>query len=136
MAKKNTKTKGVELNYFHVCDYASLSDNRANILGIIEDIKTAKIPLDVSQIFIVSHLWINKTGQYDEIIKIKSEDGREIKSLDLSFGNVAVKRNIKVARGGIIKLTNIRFSDFGSYKFELYINNEILATKNIEIIKS
>lgn len=121
-----------KLNFIHICDYASISiGGKINVLGIFENIFSNSLEFTHSQLYIVTNVSIEKSGNFKQIIKIiKEKDNSEI------AGPIEFNITQNIAEGGkipsvgfIAQLNNIKFTDFGNYKVQLFINEEKIGEK-------
>lgn len=132
MEKINAK-----LNYVHVCDYASFSDNgKINILGIFESIMAKKLPAIHPQMFIVSNISIGDNGNHEKVIKILSQDNIEISKLNFQLNNIKIPTGKKYLEFGVMgQMNGVKFDNYGTYKIQVLINGVIIGEKELNIVK-
>jgi len=121
----------IELNFAHLCDYASLSEGgKVNILGIFSNINVSNFPYKHSQMYIVVNIFVGKSGKYRQTVKLIKKDAPE-QIKEVSELNIEAKNMGNV--GFINKLDNIVFEKPGEYEFQIYINDSIKSIKTIPL---
>lgn len=125
----------IKLIFAHICDSAFLSlDQKINIIGDFDTIKVSEIP-GTSKIFfsffIVTNFIVSSNGKYTQQIIIKSKhDGLE------ALNNTISKEQDKAGKIGFIGNFGVVFPKFGEYEVSIIINDSLLMTLPLNILRS
>ncbi|MCG2694816.1 hypothetical protein L6261_01910 [Candidatus Parcubacteria bacterium] len=123
-----------KLNFLHICDYVSFSEGKLNILGVFKNINANSLPMVHSQMFVVSNLTLEKGGKYKQSVKIINDKNKD--EVFLKDLNIEIPENKKKVEVGMItQLNDINFINYGKYKIQIFINDEMIGESEIEIIK-
>jgi len=127
-----------QLNFLHICDYASISDGgKLNILGIFENIFAKTVLTTHPQFYIVTNIGIKQVGNYKLIIKIvRNRDGQEIITpleFNLTIGQLPATN---IANAGVIgQLNNVKFEEAGTYSVQIFIDAEKIGERSLVVTK-
>ncbi|MCD6429409.1 hypothetical protein J7L09_01810 [bacterium] len=131
------RKKEIELNFLHICDYASICEGgKLSIIGIFKNINVKKLPAIHPQMFIVTNISLRKHGEFEEVIKIVNDQNQEIRSpmrFKLNFPSKIKKKEAEL--GVIARVENLQFKKEGEYKVQVYINNDLIAEKTFNVLK-
>ncbi len=129
--------ENAKLNFLHVCDYVSFSDGKLNILGIFKKISASSIPISHPQMFIVANIKIYKPGKYKQSLRIVSDINKsEVFKQDFDLNIEIPKGKKQTEIGTVAQLNNINFSDYGEYKIQVLLNDNLVDESIIEISKN
>jgi len=115
----------VKLNYAHLCDHASLSkDGKVNILGVFRNINALNFPAIHSQMYVVTNVSVDESRNYVQVINLIKEDSPDeiIASARANMEATSGELNL----GFLGKFNNIRFETPGRYKFQIYVDNDLI----------
>ena len=117
--------ENVKLNFLHVCDQVLISDGKASIIGIFNEIKVANFPAAHPKFSIISGI-SGKAGIYTQIIEILTPSGS---NLAMVSGQSEIKRDMG-KNNFVANFVNFVFSEEGKYKIVVKIDDEILNKDN------
>lgn len=125
--------KKLNLNFLHVCDYASFDQiGKLNILGIFENINSFIFPYTHPQFFVVANISVLKTGKYECVIKINDPDDIEVSKFALQNIEINItKEQPNPTLGVVAQFNSIKFNKSGKYKIETLIDGESIFSKEI-----
>lgn len=120
-----------------VADYANVSrEGKLNIMGTFDEIWSAQVPT-VHPAMVLVLVLEAESGDADKSHKLGIElvdaDGGKVFSIDgeLRFNKPAPGRKIKTNQ--LININNIQLPKFGSYAFNIFINNEVRSNIPISV---
>ncbi len=123
-----------------LADSANVSrEGKLNILGIFDRISTQSLPAAHPQMQLVITLEADR-GDADKEHKLAIElidaDGAKLLSMagDLKFGLPPPGEQVRMNH--IIQLNNLRFDHFGSYEFNILINNEVRKSVSLFVTEA
>lgn len=126
--------KLLKSKYAHICEYASSSNNKINILGIFSKIMSSNLPMTYSRFFIVSELEILKRENPKKILNQKLQvllTGEKLKEpVSLAEGAVQITepgKNINV----IFEINNAIFPQEGNYEIQILLDKKILSSSSL-----
>ena len=117
----------MKLNFAHICDYASLSENgKVNIMGIFQSFFTKSVPFTYPQFFIVTNSTVNRSGNLKQSIRfIRDKDGQDIISpLEFNVSATQPSASGESKVGVLARLNNVQFDEVGSYTVQIFIEEE------------
>ncbi len=111
----------VKLNFVHVCEQVLISEGKASIIGIFDEIKTDGFPAVHPKFSIISSI-SGKTGIYTQIIEILTPSGSKL---------AMVSGQSKIEKDGgknnfVANFINFVFPEEGKYRITIKIGDEIL----------
>jgi hypothetical protein len=126
------------INYFLVCEYASLSEvDKVNIMGIFDKLLAQSVPVTHIQLFVVANISVYKAKEYDVKINLV-KDGSNVPAIKSIHYKTEIRKNGNTIEnvGVLGRFTNIVFPEFGKYNFELYIDDVIVQKQSITVVAS
>lgn len=119
-------------------DYANTTaDGKLNVMGIFSTLRTNKFPAAHPEMYLVAQLLAGPAEygrNYEFRIKLLDEDAtREI--VNIAMPRVVPKgtNGKEVRQDVIVRLNHLVFPRAGTYEFSLLIDNDVKATKAIEV---
>ncbi len=115
----------VKLNFVHVCDQVLISEGKASIISIFDEIRTTNFPAVHPKFSIISNI-SGKLGNYMQIIEILTPSGSKL---------AMVSGQSKIEKDGgknnfIANFVNFIFPEEGKYKIVVKIGDDILNKDN------
>lgn len=128
--KSKKKTSTTELELLNFCDYAVVSrENKLSILGVFDQIYIQNVPSNYPKMFVVGIIKGTSNYVYSVKLKLKSPSGNDLlpsQDLKNNFGHNG-SSNI------IAEFSNLPLPEFGVYKLELHMDNEVLGTREFRV---
>ena len=126
----------ITVNWMILCDFASVSiENKANLLGIFDELKCKKMPLDIPQMFIVIDTFVESgTNGYIETVIIKDDNGSILFKSAPSHIAASCGHG-KKPLGIPVQVNNLVFPEFGKYRVEFKFNDKVIHTKYLSLIQ-
>lgn len=122
----------VELNYAHLCDYATLTNKGKPLLvGIFSTLSDDKLPILVKNVFFVANLTVEDNQEHSVEFKIKDPNGEEV--LD-SYIDTVEKKEGKEKQGIILNISDVEFNEAGDYEIEVYSDGELLNSSKLTVV--
>jgi hypothetical protein len=111
----------MKINYVHLCEFASLSENKPNLLGIFEEISSnGNTPVTYEQFYIVCNLKITNEGNHTlKIDLVKKGDSTSI--VDPLVFELKVEKGIE-AYGVMGRIGSATFPEHGVYVFRITLD--------------
>jgi len=122
-----------------LADAANISrEGKVNILGIFQVIYGKAFPLTHPQMSLVLRLeaGITEVGRKKHIeVILVDEDGKKLFKLDGQLVVGEVKPGEVYASNQIFTLQNLKFEKPGSYKFDIFIDNQPIQEIPLKVLK-
>lgn len=126
-------------NFLILCDEAFLGEHgKVNIIGIFEKIFSPTLPAIHLKSVLVANFEVNDPSllEADVIVDLLDENN---KTVGLSIPKIKIKipksEFIKRRAGIMVQLGNLKFEKYGSYKFVIKIDSEVLGECIFEVQK-
>ena len=132
-----SKTKKIQANYLHFCDFASMSDRgKPNLLGIFKSIFAKNMPATHPQFYVVFSITTYQAIEDDFELKIVHKDEKE----EIFSQKFPLKVNLpenkeKSEFTSIIGINNLQFKSFGIHNVKLLIGNKKIAETELNVEK-
>jgi hypothetical protein len=133
----------VQINFAHLCDYASVSrEGKLSVLGIFSQINGAHAPLVHPQAFLAFELAINyaEVGKPITIdIQIVDADGTKILGARVNgaiHAGTPVKPGDAPQIGQILAIHNLTFPRFGTYNVNFFLNERFAKQLEFRVVQS
>src|SRR3989338_4809853 len=127
----------IVINFFHICDYASFAERgKLNILGIFENINPKTIPYTHPQMYVVCSIFLKKSGNFKETIKIIDENNTEISKLEFPVEIKIPDDKKKATLGVFTQFNNVKFEKFGNYKVQVLLGSDIVAEQDLRVLEN
>lgn len=125
------------LNFLHVCEYASLGENKKlNVLGIFKTINASKVPVTRAPMCVVANVSVFNAGNHVVRMRIFSGDQKDlIPPTDFKIADTKLENDGSIDLGVISQISQINFPDFGSYIVEISVDNIVVGSRVIQIVK-
>ena len=120
-------TEFFELQYAHICNYASIDNNgNANIMGIFSQINAISYPTNMSRFVVAVSLKsrLNTDKDFVFSVSIKSPDGKVQKPLVTSLKNGGENNVMTV----FAEINNYMFQTAGKYEVSIFMDDEMIKT--------
>jgi hypothetical protein len=123
--------RGMKLELLALCDAATESGGKLNILGAFDTLHAVQQPIRHPACAVVVRIRFStgEEGQYDFRLRFIDCDGQRIGRADLQ-GNV----NVRFPQGTetavvnlIVNIQNIEFPTFGEHRIDLLLNEELIG---------
>jgi hypothetical protein len=123
-----------------VADYASVSENKLNILGIFREVRAEELPVAVPHLYLVVTFEAEPAEYGKEwsirIVLRENHDGDQLLSLE---GPVQVPQPLqpgdRVYVNQVVGLTGIRFEHEGDYSFSVMVDDNEKASIPLSVYK-
>lgn len=129
-----------KLNFFHVCEYASLGENKKlNILGIFKSINAPSEPITHGLIAFVLNVAVHEIGEHKIEIKLfKSSDKTKkliAPKFEFSPRVESLGDGTSSEIGIVAQMTNVQFPEFGEYIVQASVDGFDVAIKSISVVR-
>lgn len=129
----------INRNYFLVAQNAVLdSDNKLTLINIFDVFKAKKLPIHSAQLFFVANFDLDNVSKNDKQIRIsysiKSPSKKDIWNSPAQIINIDIT-NKKQSIGNISSVSGIVFPEYGEYKIDVLIDNKIVASTHLTVLK-
>ena len=138
--------KGFKLNFIHLCDDASFSqEGKLSIIGIFDVVHLTNIPGTLVRAYLVSNFTVldNDLKEAKITVKVKNKKNNEevIKTPELTVNVPGVIQPVgskQKTLGLSLQLVNMTFKETGEYLIEVEINGEKIGeyTFFVNLVKS
>ncbi len=120
-----------KVNFVHLCEYASLSDGKLNVLGVFEGLTSPGFPIIFPQLYVVTNLTFLETSEEEvtQEIQILSPNGDVVSKYPVSFPVMESNKRI----GTIGQLNNVSFKEAGQYKLKVFIDGIEVKSEDLQI---
>ena len=116
------------INFVHLCDTAFFSqDGKLNVIGMFKTINAGKFPAFHPKLSVVLDVNITESTKL-KIQILKKDTGETIAKIE---GNLDKKNDSQKEHEMcfISDFNNVKFEEPGSYRVEIWIGDELLATR-------
>lgn len=123
-----------------VADYANISrEGKPNIMGIFDNVLAPSTPAShpsMALIFVLEAEKGDAGREHPLKIELVDEDGNKLMTMEsvMSFEKPKPGQ-YKLKANQIINLNNLQFPKFGTYNFNIFINNEVRKNIPLSVIK-
>ena len=131
----------MEVNFAHICDYATVSqDGKLSVLGIFGQINAAQVPVIHAQMFLAFEIGFDYTEvgrEFNAEVQIVDEDGHAIwgvKGAGTMRLPTAPKPGDRPTAGQIFAITNLRFAKVGTYDVNLVANGKHAKRLQLKVV--
>lgn len=121
----------MEVNFAHLCDYATVSqDGKLSVMGIFSQINAVQVPVMHAQMYLAFELGFDYTEvgkEFTAEVQVVDEDGRLIwgvKGAGTIRSSTLSKPGDGPTAGQIFAITNLRFEKFGTYDVNIFANGK------------
>jgi hypothetical protein len=124
-----------------VADYASVSDEKLNILGIFREVRTQRLPVTVPHLYVVVTFQVEPREYGAQwlirvVLRREDHDGGEI----LSFEGTAqvpepLQPKDRVYLNQVLGLTGVTFDRAGEYRFSILVDSDEKASIPLTVHK-
>jgi hypothetical protein len=123
----------LKVNFVHLCEFASLSEGKLNVLGVLEGMNVQSFPISFPQLYIVTNISFLEPSLNDvnQEIQLVSPDGNIVAKYSLSFPVKEINRRF----GTIGQLLNVSITESGKYTLKVLINGDEVSADEIQIVK-
>lgn len=119
----------VELNYAHICEYATLSrGNKPVLVSIFSNVSEEELPALVRDMYFVAFLEIDDDQTHSIKIKFKTPSGDNL--LD-PYTEEVERQEDERGYGIMLNVGSVSFKEKGSYKIEIYSDEELIGKKKL-----
>ena len=120
-------TEFFELQYAHICNYASIDNNgNANIMGIFSQLNATAYPTTLGKFVVAVSLKsrLNTNKDFVFSVAIKSPDGKVQKPLVTNLKN-AGENNVMTV---FAEINNYVFQTPGKYEITIFMDDEVMKS--------
>jgi hypothetical protein len=126
-------------NFLILCDEAFLGEHgKVNIIGIFERIYSPTLPAIHLKSVLVANFEVNDPNLLEADVSVDLMDEHN-KTIGLSIPKIKIKipksKSAKRRAGIMVQLGNLKFENYGSYKFIVKIDSEVLGECIFEVQK-
>jgi hypothetical protein len=124
--------KLLSVNWFHFCEYASLSqENKFSLSGIFDELRVSKVPARFPRFFIAAAFQGAPNSEHTITLRVVDPVGK--KTLELSGPP------IKLAESGksnfLVDLGNMPILEIGEYKVEILEKDRMVFEEKLAVVK-
>ena len=130
----------IKIPFAVIADSANVSrEGKLNILGIFQNIGANTVPATHPQISLVLTFQAERgdaNSEHPIKIQLVSEDGEVILNIEANLKfNMPPFGEHSVLVHQIFQFANITFTRFGTYDFNIFVNNEVRKTVSLSVIE-
>ena len=130
----------IKIPFAVIADSANVSrEGKLNILGIFQNIGANTVPATHPQISLVLTFQAERgdaNSEHPIKIQLVSEDGEVILNIEANLKfNMPPSGEHSVLVHQIFQFANITFTRFGTYDFNIFVNNEVRKTVSLSVIE-
>lgn len=119
----------VDLNYIHICEYATLSKgDKPVLMGIFTRLESKEeLPLRKRDMYLVINVSMEDEQEHLLEVKFKTPADEDL----LPFSEKLKKEGGKEGHGIMLNVGGIEFEEEGVYKVEVYSDGELIGKKEL-----
>lgn len=121
-----------------LADFASMSiGNKLNIMGIFAVIHAANAPIVHQSMKLIFSIEMEpaETGLKALAIELVNEDGQEVFAINGQLRVEGAPDGQSTTVNHILDLNNLPFPDFGEYEFVVLLDNEVVCTIPVTVVR-
>lgn len=125
----------IKLEYMHLCDYAAPALNgKVNLSGIFESFFMPKESSEIADFYIAFNIKVIKKIDYKISFEIQSSKSNE--KIFIDKNTLTITSNAPTLSFNILKQikgADIKFKEFGVYKFVIIVNDLPIGFNTVEV---